>query len=142
MRALLDISILLALIDEEHDFHERSRQWWQANREPGWASCPLTQNGFVRVISQASYARPVPLLESIRVLTSSTSETRHEFWPDDLSLLDTGTVDHTRLLGPSQLTDVYLLALAVKHGGRFVTLDRRVPLAAVRGAQPENLVVV
>ena len=142
LRALLDVSVLLAIIDAEHDFHSNGRDWWQRNREHGWASCPLTQNGFLRVIFQSAYARPMPLLEAVRTLQASTAGPLHQFWPDDLTLLDTGAIDYSRLLGHKQITDVYLLALAVKHGGRFVTLDRRVTLGAVRGAGPEHLVAV
>ena len=140
--ALLDVSVLLAIIDAEHKFHHKCREWWSDNNGFGWASCPLTQNGFVRVISQSAYERPVPLMEAMRTLRVSTASPLHEFWPDDLTILDHALIDHTRMLGHKQITDVYLLALAVKHGGRLVTLDRRVTLGAVKGAMPEHCVVV
>jgi len=142
MRALLDVSVLLAVIDAEHQFHPKCRDWWSRNKAHGWASCPLTQNGFVRVISQSSYARPAPLLEAMRTLRASIAVALHEFWLDDLSILDSDLIDHSRLLSHRHITDVYLLALAVKHGGRFVTLDRGVPVSAVRGAGTEHCVVV
>jgi predicted nucleic acid-binding protein len=75
-------------------------------------------------------------------LSEATSTAHHEYWPDDISLLDPGVADPTRIHGPRQVTDVYLLALAVRHNGRFVTFDAAVPLAAVRGAEAAHLVVL
>lgn len=140
MRALLDVSMLLALFDSDHVFHTRSRTWWADHWQAGWASCPLTQNGFLRIISQPSYQRTMRLPDAIKLLMDRIQAPGHKFWPDDLSLLDKAFIDHARLLGPRHLTDAYLLALAVKHGGRFVTFDPTVPFAAARGAQQNNLV--
>jgi uncharacterized protein len=80
--------------------------------------------------------------EAIALLFDEVAGTNHVFWPDDVSLLDEQLIDRSRILGPKQLTDIYLLALAVKHGGRLVTFDRAIPIAAVRGAQPQQLVVI
>lgn len=142
MRSLLDISMLLALFDRGHVLHDRARGWWRENMGPGWASCPLTQNGYLRIISQKSYPRPVHLPDALRQLKQWAVPPRHEFWPDDASILDASLIEHTRLLGPRQITDVYLLALAVKHGGRLVTLDTGIAVEAVQGARREQLVVV
>ena len=142
MRALLDVNLLLALFDPAHTHHARSVSWWQGQASGGWASCPLTQNGFVRVVSRASYPRPARLPDALQLLRAWAVPPRHEFWPDDLSLLDETYIDHSRLLGPNQITDIYLLALAVKNGGRLVTFDRGVTIAAVKGAKAKNLVVL
>jgi uncharacterized protein len=142
MRALFDISILLALLDQDHIHHERARSWWARQRHHGWASCPLSQNGFVRIISQKTYARSKPIGEAFAMMQRATTRPDHQFWPDDLSLLDTTLIDHSRALSPRHLTDVYLLALAVKHGGRLVTLDTGIALSAARGAKKQQLVVV
>jgi predicted nucleic acid-binding protein len=96
----------------------------------------------VRILSQPSYAFPIPIGEAIDHLLEATGSDDHVFWPDDVSLLDEQLIDHSRVLGPKQLTDIYLLALAVKHGGRLVTFDRGIPMAAVRGARPEQLVMI
>jgi len=80
--------------------------------------------------------------EAIVLLFDEVAATDHVFWPDNVSLLDEQLIDRSRILGPKQLTDIYLLALAVKHGGRLVTFDRAVPMAVVRAARPEHLVVV
>jgi uncharacterized protein len=142
VRSLLDVNILIALSDEAQVHFDLARRWLQDNIAHGWATCPITQNGFVRVANKRKDLHSASIPQAVRLLTDWINQSDHEFWPDDLSLLETSTIDHSSLLGQSQITDVYLLALAVKHGGRFVTLDRRVTLSAVRGARPEHLVVV
>lgn len=140
MSALLDVNVLLALFDPEHIHHAEAFAWWTGDRRESWASCPLTQNGFVRVISGSGYERPLPFAEALALLHAQVERPDHEFWPDDVSLADGDVFDHSRLHGPGQITDAYLLALAVKRGGRMVTLDRSIPLAAVRGAKAEHVV--
>ena len=142
MRALLDVNVLLALFDKAHTFHPRARQWWAAEEEHGWASCALTQNGFLRISTQKSYPQPIRLPDAMMLLRAWAVPPRHEFWPDDVSILDPDIVESTRLLASKQIIDIYLLALAVRHGGRLVTLDRGISLAAVRGAGTEHLVVL
>ena len=142
MRALLDINILLALLDRDHILHERGRLWFEQEVHHGWASCAVTQNGFVRVLSQPAYPSPVSVGTAMLLLATATSASYHEYWPSDLSILDETFFDHARIHGPRQLTDVYLLGLAAKHGGRLVTFDQTIGLAAVRTARPENLVVL
>ncbi len=142
MRALLDINILLALFDSGHLFHGRAVKWWGESKASGWASCPLTENGYLRIVSQASYPRPVRLADAALQLRQWAVPPLHEFWPDDVSILDATRIDYSRLLSPKKITDVYLLALAVKHGGRLVTLDTGISVKAVRGAEEGQLVVV
>jgi toxin-antitoxin system PIN domain toxin len=142
LRALLDVNVLLPLFDPRHVAHTSARNWWALHRSAGWATCPLTQNGFVRIISKPGYPWPIGLKTALSVLLDQVKSTDHEFWPDDISITDETLFDHGRILGPSQITDLYLLALAVKHGGRLVTFDRGLPLSAVRGAEPRHLVVL
>lgn len=143
MRALLDVNMLLALADVRHPLHDTARRWRITDLGPdGWASCPLTQNGFVRICTRKSYPNPLSMNEALGVLDRMTGRADHAFWADDASLIDTALIDRTRLLGPRQITDVYLLALAVKHGGRLVTLDTGIAVQAVRGARPESLYVL
>jgi toxin-antitoxin system PIN domain toxin len=139
-RALLDVNVLLALLDADHVDHRRAREWLAREVTHGWASCAITQNGFVRVISQARYPSPVPVAQAVERLARAVATPHHEWWPCDLSLMDETLFDRTRLHGPRQVTDAYLLALAVQHDGRFVTFDARVPLEAVHVAGPEHLV--
>jgi toxin-antitoxin system PIN domain toxin len=142
MRALLDVNFLLALNDTEHRFHQTAKAWLVTHMDDGWASCPLTQNGCVRILSQTGYSSPVSIQTAIHTALASCLDQTHSFWPDDISLLDTTLFDHGKIHGPRQLTDLYLLALAVKHGGRLVTFDREIPLNAVRGTKRAHLVVV
>ena len=141
MRALLAVNVPLALFDDGHVFHAAARQWLTSDIQAGWASCPTTQTGFVRVISGAAYPAPLTTPEAVTKLALATSGTQHEFWADDVALVGP-RIDRTRLLGHHQVTDACLLALAVAHGGRLVTLDRRVTLEAVPGATPDNLLVL
>lgn len=142
MRALLDVNVLLALFDGGHLFHGKARQWWRTNMSAGWASCPLTENGFVRIISQPRYDHPVRLPDAVKLLRDWTAQPHHAFWPDDVTLLDRVRFDQSHLLTSRQITDVYLLALAVRQDGRLVTFDRGISLAAVREAEPTHLVVI
>jgi toxin-antitoxin system PIN domain toxin len=142
VRALLDVNVLLALFDPDHPHHLAARSWWTDEQGQGWASCPLTQNGFVRIISAPTYQRSLPIEEAIRLLRSQLLKPGHVFWPDDISLTDPTLFDRERLRSAKQITDVYLLALAVKNGGRLVTFDRSVDLAAVRRAEPRHLVAL
>ncbi len=142
MRALLDVSLLLALFDGDHSHHPKAGRWWAGDHHHGWASCPLTQNGFVRIISGIGYPRPLRTADAVVLLGEQIELGGHEFWHDGISLLDTNIFDHSHILGPKQLTDVYLLALAVKNGGRLVTFDRSIPLRAVRAAEAHHVVVL
>jgi hypothetical protein len=142
MRSLLDVNVLLALLDADHVDHLVARQWLEAEIRHGWASCAITQNGFVRIVSQPRYPSPVTTAEAADRLELAIRTEHHAFWKCEHSLLDEDTFDRSRLLGPRQVTDAYLLALAVLHGGRFVTFDESVPLAAVRDATSAHLIVL
>jgi uncharacterized protein len=142
VRALFDVNMLLALFDPGHILHGQAQSWFRAHHADGWATCPLTQNGFVRIISQPGYQRSIALMTAISLLGAQLSLPGHEFWSDDISITDGQLFDRSRILGPSQITDVYLLALAVKNGGRLVTFDRGLPVKAIRGAEGRHLVVL
>lgn len=141
MTALLDVNVLIALVDEANPLHISVHTWLSSNRSMGWATCPLTLNGCVRIISQPKYPGHLPLNEIWRRLEVAINVPEHEFWPDDLNICDATLFDLSQAT-PKQLTDIYLLALATAHGGRFVTFDQGIPLSAVRNAQPNNLVVL
>ena len=142
MRALLDVSVLIALLDENHINHLVVSDWLASHIEQGWASCPLTQNGCVRILSGDKYPNRLHIVDAVERLRTAVSTFYHQFIADDISLLNQSVVNGGNLAGPNQITDVYLLALAVSHGTRFVTLDRRVPLSAVREAWEGSLVVI
>jgi uncharacterized protein len=140
--ALLDVNVLIALHDEAHLHHQPARAWMASQGGAPWATCPLTQNGCLRILCQPSYPNPFTFREAQAMLTDSCEHETHRFLPDDISLLDATRVHHAHIHGHRQLTDLYLLALAVKHGGRLVSFDARIPLSAVHGAQPHHLVQI
>jgi toxin-antitoxin system PIN domain toxin len=142
MRALLDINVLIALLDADHSLHPVATDWMRSHAMRGWASCPITQNGCLRIMSNPAYPNPIPVKSLADRLGEATADSSHAFLADDVSVLDVTAVDATRIHGPRQITDVYLLALAVRHGARFVTFDRGVAMSAVRRAKAANLVVL
>src|SRR5579871_5342093 len=144
MRALLDINVVIALFDPDHSLHNRAHVWWAANSRFGWASCPISENGVIRIMTNPAYSKQAHFSPSdlINQLQSFVSQTDHEFWPDDISFRDGKVFAVQRLLSSRQLTDIYLLATAVKHGGRLATFDQSISLAAVPSARSENLSVL
>jgi len=142
VRALLDVNVLIALLDSDHTSHAVAFGWFKEHAGEGWASCPITQNGCVRKMSNPSYPNALPVQSVMKRLADACEADVHEFWSDDLSLLDANSIDSTRIHGPKQLTDIYLLGLAVRHDGRFVTFDTGIPLAAVRRATAQHLMVL
>lgn len=139
MRALLDVNVLIALLDAGHIHHGLAMAWLEKNIGHGWASCPLTQNGCIRIMSQPNYPGSVVAAQVADRLAEAANGPEHEFWPADINLLSDDIFHWDRVLGHRQVTDVYLLALSVRHGGRFVTFDRRIVLDAVQGAGSKNL---
>ncbi len=142
MRALLDVNVLIALLDALHVHHERARRWLRNNIEHGWATCPITQNGCLRIMAQPGYPNSLPTQAVAQRLAEATGTGHHHFWPDDTSILDSDVVDWRRIIGPKQITDVYLLALATARQGRFVTFDAGIVPDAVIGARDANLDVI
>jgi len=141
-RALLDINVLIALLDQGHVLHQSATHWLAREQEHGWATCPITENGVVRIMAQPAYpnCRPAALVASR--LAEACRHPSHAFWPEAISLLQEGLIHWPRLLGPRQSTDAYLLALAASHGGRFVTFDQRVSVEVVPGASAGNLCMI
>ena len=142
MRALLDVNVLIALLDAAHIHHQRASQWLEQSLHHGWASCPLTQNGCLRIMAQPAYPQALPLAAVAQRLGQAAATPAHQFIADDYSLLDADSLHWPQLLGHRQVTDAYLLGLAVRHGCRFVSFDARVNLAAVPGAKAEHLWVL
>jgi toxin-antitoxin system PIN domain toxin len=142
MRALLDVNVLIALLDADHSLHTRATKWFASHARSGWATCPITQNGCVRIMSHPGYPNTVSVRAVMGRLAEASAGNFHEFWPDNVSLLDAKVADSGRIHGPRQLTDIYLLALAVRHRGQFVTFDGAISIDAVRGAEKTHLVIL
>lgn len=132
-RYLLDVNVLIALIDPIHITHDQAHAWFATLGAKAWATCPITQNGVLRIVGNPRYpGSPGSPAAVATVLSAFLSHPGHEFWPNDISLFDKEWVDASSLLNASQVTDSYLLALAVKHGGKLATFDRQLVTNAVK----------
>lgn len=138
MRALLDVNVLIALLDADHLNHDIAWRWLRENIEYGWATCPITENGCLRIMSQPAYPNHLPMRVVVERLREATDAEYHQFWPDSLTILNPVAVNWRQVIGPKQVTDVYLLALAVACDGRFVTFDNRISLQSVVGATDQH----
>lgn len=131
---LLDINVLLALSDPLHMHHEAAHQWFAQKGKKSWATCPLTENGFVRIASHPQYPnRPGDALTVLAILRKFCQMKGHQFWIEDITIRNLLPADV--ILSSNQITDVYLLALAAHKGGRLATLDQRIQVKAVTGGQ-------
>lgn len=142
-RALLDVNVLIALLDDAHVFARRANEWLDSAPRR-IATCPIVENGVIRIMSAPAYsathrATPEQIAEGLRSLAEAMD---HEFWADDVSMLDETLVDFSRLHGHRQVTDAYLLALAVRHGGAIASFDTALPLTAVLGAGRKHVVTI
>lgn len=141
-RALLDVNVLIALFNPSHVHHEAAHDWFEDHKGSGWATCAITENGFLRILShpQAEVeADRSTLFASLRAFCASG---QHEFWPDDVSLRDQTLFDPAAIVSHRQLTDVYLLGLAVRMGGTLATFDASIPLRAVKGASMQTVLLI
>jgi toxin-antitoxin system PIN domain toxin len=141
--ALVDASILVALFDPDHAKHQIAHDWFEDQQIVGWATCPLTENALVRILSGPTFFdpphRPADLVTRLRRFRQAGV---HHFWPDSISLADSGIFEHSMIRGSKQVTDIYLLGLAKTMSGTLATLDHSIPLAAVKGATKANLQII
>ena len=133
-RYLLDVNVLIALVDPAHLQHEAAHAWFAASGCHAFATCPITESGLLRIVGHPKYpGSPGPPSQVMATLTGLRALRGHAFWPDDLSLADAGRVDASKLASHAQVTDSYLLALAVANGGLLATFDQRLTADAVTG---------
>lgn len=133
---LLDVNVLIALIDPMHSHHEMAHAWFARAGKLAWATCPLVENGVIRIVGGKSYPKgPGSCGVVAAMLKRFCAHPGHRFWPDDVSLVVDDGIDRDRLLQSAQVTDTCLLALAVKHGGKLASFDRRLVTDAVRGGR-------
>jgi toxin-antitoxin system PIN domain toxin len=140
---LPDVNVLVALAWPNHVHHRQAQLWFAENHRSGWATCPLTESGFVRVSSNRRVLpdarRPA---EAILLLRQLTALPGHSFWTDDISLARSQWIDAERLLTHGQVSDAHLVALALRRRGRIATLDRGLVEVVPRGVEPEKVVLV
>ena len=139
--ALLDVNVLIALVDPQHEMHDAAHAWFEANSSHGWATCPITENGCLRILAKLYTSLRIPLPKIAEMLQLMRSLEGHHFWPDSHSILEPGRFDLSEIK-PKTLTDAYLLDIACSNGGRLVTFDRSIPLQSVLHATPEHLDVL
>ena len=141
MTFLLDVNVLIALLDPDHSSHEAAQTWFGEYGAEGWATCPITQNGFARIVGSPKYPRAASIRDASASLLSATGRSDHVFWTDDLPLIGSDWIDMAAITSHGQITDSYLLALAASRGGRLATFDRRLSTRAVRdGARALHLI--
>ena len=143
MTYLLDINVLVALFDAAHVHHEAAHRWFGGIGKDSWATCPLTENGLIRVLSNPAYptvsASPVELGNRLRTFCSQPG---HVFWPDSETLTDAARFDLARLRGHQQVTDLYLVGMASRYGGKLATFDTAIPFEALVGKSADVVEVL
>lgn len=136
--ALLDVNALVALAWDSHVHHARIRSWFRTGGSAGWATCPITESGFVRVSANPKVLpHPIGVAAARDVLAALRAAGSHVFLPDDVSIVDG---DVPVIVGHRQVTDVHLLTLARRRGARLVTFDAG--LSALGGGRDVELLTV
>ena len=131
---LLDVNLLLALTDPMHIHHQPAHRWFAEKGQQAWASCPLTENGFIRIASHPNYPnRPGDVTAVLDIFRRLCEVPVHHFWTEDISILQ--IIEPDASITHAQITDVYLLGLAVHRKGKLATLDKRIPADAVRAGR-------
>jgi toxin-antitoxin system PIN domain toxin len=134
-RCLLDVNVLIALTWPEHNSHAKAARWFAARLGQGWATCPFTQSGFVRILSNPSFSsEALTPTDALDLLGVAMNHPHHEFWADDISFHDAVRNFEERLLGHQQVSDAYLLGLAVYHQAKLATLDTAILTLAKPGS--------
>ena len=124
---LLDVNVLIALAWPEHRQHSLGRAWFARNSAKGWATCPLVQAGFVRIVSNPAFSsQSVSVQQAIESLTASLQDRAHQFWQDSISVPDAVELLKGRVKGHQQITDAFLVALAIHNRGKLATLDQKI----------------
>lgn len=121
---LLDVNVLVALLWPKHAQHDAAGRWFEKHRKKGWATCPFTEAGFVRITSNPAFSihslRPA---EAMKLLRENTEAADHQFWPADFEVEAVNSTFGNRVLSHQNVTDAYLLTLAIKRGGMLATFD-------------------
>lgn len=142
MTFLLDVNVLIALVDTDHVHHIVAHDWFAREGRQDWASCPITENGLARILGNPKYRNSDRSPgEVVDILARMTERDGHVRWPDDVSFTDSSLFIAERLRTLAQVTDAYLLGLAVRHGGKLATLDRRLSaLPVIGGAEALHII--
>ena len=138
---LLDINVLIALCDPAHPHAAAARMCYGGGlARNGWATCPLVEIGFLRIFGSRKYPGGPGSPQAARpILAGLLATPGHQFWPDDLTLTAAGV--YPNLPASDHLTDLYLLGLAVQHGGRFATFDQRLDASLIPGGPAAYFII-
>jgi toxin-antitoxin system PIN domain toxin len=132
---LLDVNVLLALAWPNHSNHQAAHAWFGRNHNKGWATCPMTQAGFVRLSSQPAVTKLlVPVREAVEILEASTQSPHHQFWQQDTPIASLMPEMLPRIMGPKQLTDAVLIDLAIRREGAVATFDEHMSALLPKGS--------
>lgn len=142
-RLLLDVNVWIALLDDAHVHNLAALALFQKPRLK-IATCPLVENGVLRILNLPGYSQRGPAgFEIVRAkMALACADVDHTFWSDDISLRTDGLVNWDRVFSNGQITDLYLLALAVAHDGALATFDHRIALNAVAQAEKHHLLLL
>lgn len=122
---LLDVNVLIALMWPAHEGHAEVQRWFRQKSEEGWATCPFTQAAFVRITTNPTFSRDaVTPQEAVKILDANVKHPSHQFWADEISFVQAVGPFAKQLEGHQQVTDTYLLGLAMHKRGRLATMDR------------------
>ena len=140
---LLDANVLIAMMWPAHAAHAKVQHWLSTRAAEKWASCPMTQAAFVRIVSNPAFSpNALTPANAFALLGSNLKHPGHEFWRDEIQLTEVVELTQAKLVGHQQITDVYLLGLAIHKKGKLVTLDRNVPALLRQTSEKLDLVVV
>jgi len=140
---LLDASVLIAMMWPAHAAHARVQHWLSKRGTEKWASCPMTQAAFVRIVSNPAFSpNALTPANALALLGSNLEHPGHEFWRDEIQLTEAVELAQAKPVGHQQITDAYLLGLAVHRKGKLVTLDRNIFALLAQKSEKRDLVVV
>lgn len=140
---LFDVNLLIALMWPAHEDHEKAQEWFAHNAHQGWATCPFTQTAFVRIVANPAFSPDAPSpLEAAALLASNLKHQNHHFWADEITLGEAIEPFSNRLSGHQQVTDAYLLGLAIHKKGKLVTMDRAVTALLPAPARQDDFLKV
>ncbi|HKW63210.1 MAG TPA: TA system VapC family ribonuclease toxin [Candidatus Acidoferrum sp.] len=140
---LLDVNVLIAMSWPTHVAHERVQQWFSRHGQAAWATCPFTQAAFVRILSNPAFSpNALTTADAFQLLGANLKHPGHKFWPDSIGLLEATRSFQSQIAGHQQVSDAYLLGLALHHKARLATLDTAIPALVGKGAERDVVTVI
>lgn len=138
---LLDVNVLIAASWPAHQAHEKVQDWLAQHAGQGWATCPLTELAFVRILSNPAFSRHASTpRDALALLRANLAHPAHHFWSDELGVVQALEAFDSKLTGHLQVTGAYLLGLAMQRQGKLVTLDQGI--SALLGEEASNFLIV